>query len=971
MGGRNLYLAYKKDTSQLLYWVINTSNGILQSVANAEDCAPVTINTTGQSTVSEIVNMSKLIAKNLKPIPAAIFRLFKAVINARSTTYAAFQQIVSEKPDPEIEARNATHKHFIDALTEAFVALGGRSWEPSNTSTLEEDGDDEEFFQNAFSALSLSDTKDPEDLHESSADESHTRRAMPQKKKAGKGKKGKRGKKQKNKPVQEYTAKALPTAIPLESYRIIEDKDGLVSEYLLAVYAVVREWVDLRVFTQNLWREVAYDGLNGAIAASLGSTAVAMVKQTCIAVFSDFPDHESYETIVQTITRGDPEKASTQFNMSLYRISECGHRTEDVQQRFLDVKEQFWIYTYNDLVTFITDFQKNRTGKPTKSMQAQLNDWNPIFDLQRATREERLKWRRAYTINWLYDLVNVFSSIVVQRNTMKGEHHVLENVDWSTTGPWHQHRRLFGLNEFAGVITTLAMQKPSTDIRMRILPHHVFQLQCIVDSLTASRGWTLSPFRGHVLAAPARKFFPRRDVDLFLDREVQRSGQGLLQSIEILKQLLQKDADLHQHPDRHTAESELLGDLLFDFVNWLGESKYKYGLTTIPASRFSRHNANGMWEYSPLLCASGLVEGLVMTQRVVMDLWDRIPEPTLALHLHNMLVKKGYLKKEIGLYASLESLLEKSFFPDGVPSSGFHDALNKRVRKDRTSFRQNLRQRQAVGRDVTKDIHQLLDAKFNSFFKEKSTLMMYYDADWLPERIPDNEIKIPSMMYLIRMMQTEQEVDPATNEKRTKETELVRRARAHGRTERELLEDASMPIPMMDHDEGGTEALMERITDLKDYKSRPQRDPYRVSEEKKHQRVQGRGLLEFIRADVFADVCGRDPVSSLNYVLVTAHIMMLFMEFEDRFREARHPLWVQAYEHPVPQLRRQKRLALVIGAMAKEDEQAMRLFAEGFERLRMGMTGCIFWEDLREQESGLKAKEVEQDELPTDQCSVM
>jgi hypothetical protein len=60
---RNLYLTYKKDTSRLLYWVINTSNGIVRSAADAEDCAPVTVNTTGQSTVSDIVNMSKLIAK--------------------------------------------------------------------------------------------------------------------------------------------------------------------------------------------------------------------------------------------------------------------------------------------------------------------------------------------------------------------------------------------------------------------------------------------------------------------------------------------------------------------------------------------------------------------------------------------------------------------------------------------------------------------------------------------------------------------------------------------------------------------------------------------------------------------------------------------------------------------------------------------------------------------------------------------
>ena len=109
--------------------------------------------------------------------------------------------------------------------------------------------------------------------------------------------------------------------------------------------------------------------------------------------------------------------------------------------------------------------------------------------------------------------------------------HVYEDVEWSKTGPWHYHRRLFGLNEFAGIITTLAMQKPGTDIRNKILPHHVFQLQCIVDSMTLSRGWTVSSLRGHVLEQPARKFFARRDVDRFLDREVQKDPLGVLQSI--------------------------------------------------------------------------------------------------------------------------------------------------------------------------------------------------------------------------------------------------------------------------------------------------------------------------------------------------------------------------------------------------------------------------------------------------------
>lgn len=968
MASRNLYLTYKRDTSRLLYWVINTSNGIIQSGASTDGHSSVELNTTGQSTVSEIVSMSRLIAGKLNPIPSAIFALFHAVIKARSTVHAAFQQIVNEKPDADIEKSNATHKHFVDGLTEAFEVLGGKSWHSNNASHAGDETEDDLVFQNQFSALSLSGTKDDDDDVVSSENDTHLTQARRQKKRTGRAKKGKRGKKSKQKTTSKGSTDPTLAAVPAEGYRIIEDKDGLVSEYLLAVYAVVQEWIELRSFSQDLWREVAYDGLNGAVAASLTNTAVARVKQTCIAVFADFPDHESYDTIIQTITRGDPDKAQAQFGSNLYSMSDCGHQNDKVIERRLDVKEHFWVHAYNDLLAFIIDFQKNRTGEPTKAMQTHLNNWSPTFDLEHATNEERVSWRRSYTINWLYDLVNLFSSIVVQRNTMKGEEHVYEDVDWSTTGPWHHHRRLFGLNEFAGDITTFAMQNSSTDVQKKILPHHVFQLQCIVDSFCASRGWTLNPLRGHILIPVPRKFRPRRDVDLFLDREVKRDGHGLLQSIDILKQLLQKDADLHQDPTRHTAHADILDDLKFDFVNWLGESKYMYGLTTIPASRFSKYNANGLWEYSPLLCAAGLVEGLVLVQRVLMHLWDNIPEPTLILHLHNMLVKKGYLKRKVGLYATLEDLLKDSFFPDGVPTDGFSNALVARQgqgRLDRTA----LRQRQALSRDMTKDIHRLLGPDFNRFFKAKSTLMMYHDAEWVPERIPDSAITIPSLLYMVRLMDTERVIDLSTSEKRLKETELVKRAKARGQSDAALLEAASVSIPDITANDKDPELMMRRITELKDYKTGPSRDPYSVSKAKKPDQLQGRTLLDVLRLDVFSDVCGRTPISSLNYVWITCHIMMLFMEFEKRFREARHPLWVKAYEQPEPQLRRQKRLALIVAAMTEEDDEALEIFAAGFEELRLGALACIFWEDLREEESGVKPGRDE--EIPTDMCSVM
>jgi hypothetical protein len=113
-------------------------------------------------------------------------------------------------------------------------------------------------------------------------------------------------------------------------------------------------------------------------------------------------------------------------------------------------------------------------------------------------------------------------------------------------------------------------------------------------------------------------------------------------------------------------------------------------------------------------------------------------------------------------------------------------------------------------------------------------------------------------------------------------------------------------------------------------------------------------------------------MSSLKYVWITCHIMMLFMEFESRFCQACRPLWVKAYEQPEPQLRRQKRLALVVAATTDEDDKALKIFAAGSEQLRIGALSCIFWDDVREEEEEWSGKpERDDDEIPTDVCSVM
>lgn len=338
---------------------------------------------------------------------------------------------MAQKPDPEIERSNKSHAIFIDILTRAFKNLGGDSWK-SRTSDKDEDEDLEDIiFSNKFSTLGLGDPSDAKEGEEQLDEDTKPVNSTNHKASNGKKKKGKKGKKGKTKSKPKMPATEALDDVPLESYRIIEDDSGMITDYLMAVYSIASLWSELRSYLQGLWRQVAYAGLNSAVAGTMSNIAIASLKKTESAVFVDFPGHDSDEVVMNTLTRGDPEKAQSQFSIGISMVTPDGKMTPASEHKHVDAQEQFMFHAYRDLVDLLVDFRHTRSGKPTKSMMAQLRNWDPNFNLQTATKEERIKWRRAYTINWLYDLVNVFSSVVVQRVNLKGETWVMEKVDVS------------------------------------------------------------------------------------------------------------------------------------------------------------------------------------------------------------------------------------------------------------------------------------------------------------------------------------------------------------------------------------------------------------------------------------------------------------------------------------------------------------------------------------------------------------
>lgn len=957
----NTYLAYKHDTNLLLYWVIRTSNQVINSKSHDQD-PPLKMNTSGQTTVSGLLSMAKLIAESISGflVPAAVYRLFQAVIKARTATWQAFQQIESKRPDPDIEKSNETHKFFIDALQKAFEVLGGKQWESSQDSQRPDTGHDTEdeikqaLFSNKFSRLDVNGEQDESD----GEDPASSAQPAPnqQRRKTGKTKKAKGKKKTKKQQKAEPHVPDLED-VPLESYRIIEDESGTVTEYLMAVYALVQEWCDLRQYLAGLWMDVAYAGLNSAIAGVVSNMAVAMLERSEFAIFLDFPGHDSYETVMKTVMRGDPERKDRVFSVAKWKLGPGSNNTK-IAEVDVDMKEFLLIHAYQDFMAFIADFHKNSNGKPSKAMAKELGKWDPDFDLRKATKEERLKWRRAYTINWLFDLVDLFSAIVVQRNTLKGQSWDLAKVDWSTTGPWNRHRRLFGLNEFAGFVCSMAWQKQGTDIRKHVMPHHILQLQVIVDSLTVSRGWSVSALEGHVIREPARQFRPRRDVDRFLDRENKIFGSGYLQAADVLKQVLQKDTEKGD-PFGYAAHAEILEIQFEDFRDWLGESKYMSGLNTIPPSRFSDTTSNGLWDYSPFLCGVGLMEGLEIAYRLGMSLWDQMPEPVLAVHLHNMLVQKGYIAEPVGLYTSLQHIFQGAFFDQGnVPTSNFAATLlaQTQERSNPLANRRRMAQRREVARSESADIHAILDVRHNMFFTLKPNLILYREANWNTERVLERDITVGSLLGVMRLSQTKQTVDPDTGKRRFEPTELVRRhlaAKIDGKAaqsedglmelvdgwrnaSRDLKERWDSP-PAAGHDNlPQVEGSLSNAGELRGRNQVPGGGGAPLE-------MRGSDLLEAIKMDIHADIAGNSPVSSLNYAWVTVRFMMLFDNIERELKKRGNPVYVRAFETE-PAWRRLPRVGLVYMAMLDGDEECLRVMAGEFQNPRAGFMNHVYWD---------------------------
>jgi hypothetical protein len=991
MAYRNVYASYKRDTNYLVYWVINVSNRIVKKLPEGDERA-LPLNTTGRATMKDFLAMSKLIASHNTAVPEVIFRLLRSVIDARTQAHEVFEQMAGRNPDPELARSNASHKHFIDVLVDAFGILGGEQWEahhPSPPDASVETQMEELIFANKFAVLSHGDADDGSDGQEDSDLERRTRQEVaPARRRAarpGRRNNAKHGKKRNKTSSRPPTDDSAPEQdLPLESFRIIQDFEeggrdgvGLLTDYLILVFELFHDVASLRAATQRHWKDVAYDNLNGAVAGALSNVAVKAIKNIDGQIFVDFPGNDSFRAVYDAITRGDPDRLRDNFSVQLYRVEATGERAA-VSESVIDIEEQFLFHAYRDLRDFLVDFQMNRTGKPTKRMASELRGWDPTLDLGGLTKEERIRWRRVYTISWLYDLVNLFSSVVVQRITMKGENHDLATVDWSPSGPWGEHRRLYGLNEFAGFVTSLAMQRPGFDNAAKIRPHHVFQLQCMVDAMAVSRGWSICARRGHVLCPPPAGFSARRDVDLFLDRLV-AEDIGILQGHDILKQLLDRMAAESGDKDRFWLQGEILQITMEDLRDWLGESKYMSGLKTIPPSRFSSTSPNGLWEYSPFLCGVGLLEGLEISYSVGAYLWENLPDATVMIHMHNMMVERGLLPRSIGLWGTLAGVFRHEFFgPDGPPKSDFLGSL-RRCSQAHDAGAPKLRSRLRAVR-TTLDIPKMVtNVGGNSTFRQESLSRLLREADWDVEGISVDRLRPASLLGTRVLARAQEAVASKARGATPEEVRLLGRARDAG-YDGKPFSDAFLRAV------GESKGAPPRPADLGpapgapgpglgEARGAPPRG--RVAGERSRFTMGFRAvdtMLALLREDLIAETSGEFPILGLSYAWLQITLHMLYSKIEEKLKNSHDPIYEAVFRpSDSPAARTTPRSTrwnlLLTKAMAASDEGCLKVIADCLWENRVGIEGFLYWKKLDLVEDRLNRSIEEEDDIPS--CTVM
>ena len=403
------------------------------------------------------------------------------------------------------------------------------------------------------------------------------------------------------------------------------------------------------------------------------------------------------------------------------------------------IEESLLLTTHNDLVSFITDYRKNRNGKPSSTF-AKMN-WNPNFrDTQftlatEMTPQNIRKWKADYTISWLFDLVNTYAiaRLVKDKSQMQSP----EKLDWkfdnSGECEW-TNRTLWGPMDFAHDLTVLAMQKPGAPIESELKPHHILQLQIAVDSMFCAKRWITQD-------VPPVDCFGSTSSTLVWNFandivEVRCFREQWEEATELLLEEFKKDRERKGDPTEWSHPIIYL-DVMLNEATLLGTTPLDI-LPEAPRSMFSKSSKNGLWLYSPYLCGTGMVEMLNMSYDWGTKCWDRSGYMQAFFHLYNMLLQNGHVKEPIDILERLIDIFKDDVFRGRQrPTKKFFDSfkLGLDIRAQYLGDFTKMRRRKAGAQKEGSMFRDKGKPNHHSLYTKQSKLFALGEAKWLISKL--------------------------------------------------------------------------------------------------------------------------------------------------------------------------------------------------------------------------------------------
>ncbi|KAJ5106397.1 hypothetical protein N7456_003072 [Penicillium angulare] len=357
-------------------------------------------------------NYATEIAKHqdTNPIPDWILREIRLIINARKEFNEFYRECARLTPNPSLLRSNVGDEARIQNLIEILEILD----------TIDEDNEalmgsqeiqERAIFRNSFSGLTLDSQLRENDKESSSGGSKNNGVSTPHQSSTASNKSKHKHEKDSAKGNQRSTKgnqriSRTPPRLeemleerPLEDYRI-DDQPYKLDDYLMAIYSLFKEIMKLRYYLQDIWSEVVYDNLDIAIAGCLCNIAIQKIKEAQSDVFIENPRFDSFDSVAQVITAGEPKRPFCMKALSdENRERHINHIIKELYTRKMgrnatninfDVKEEFLFNSYQALLDFLVDYKKSNNGSPTKRMLRTIKDWEPFLNFERACKGDPL-----------------------------------------------------------------------------------------------------------------------------------------------------------------------------------------------------------------------------------------------------------------------------------------------------------------------------------------------------------------------------------------------------------------------------------------------------------------------------------------------------------------------------------------------------------------------------------------------------